>query len=184
MKSYPSDLTEKQFEMLLTFIPKLSNKGRPPKWQLIKILNAILYVVRSGCAWRMLPHEFPPWQSVYYHFAKWKTSGLWKQIHDALVIENRIKAGRNPTPSAAVIDSQSVKTTEIPRERGYDAGKKVNGRKRHILVDTMGLIIGYYCSHCRYPGPGWCQTAFRTCNRLFSEIEACMGRWRICRKTY
>ena len=142
MKGYPSDLTEKQFEIVMNIVPVPSQLGRPLGWSFIGILNAILYIVRSGCAWRMMPNDFPPWQTVYYHFNKWKKSGLWKKIHDSLVCETRVKMGREPTPSAGIIDSQSVKTTEIPGERGYDAGKKVNGRKRHILVDTTGLIIG------------------------------------------
>jgi putative transposase len=141
-KGYPSDLTEKQFEIIMNIVPFPSRLGRPLGWSFIEILNAILYIVRSGCAWRMMPNDFPPWQTVYYHFSKLKKSGLWKKIHDHLVCETRVKTSREPTPSAGIIDSQSVKTTEIPGKRGYDAGKRINGRKRHIIVDTIGLIIG------------------------------------------
>jgi putative transposase len=104
-------------------------------------LNAIFYIVRSGCTWRMLPHDLPPWKTVYHYFRLWRKDGTWERINSALRVEVRVAAGREPEPSAAVIDSQSVKTTETPGVRGYDAGKKVNGRKRHLLVDTLGLVL-------------------------------------------
>jgi putative transposase len=106
-----------------------------------EILNAIFYIVRSGCTWRMLPHDLPPWKTVYHYFRLWRKDGTWERINSALRVEVRVAAGREPEPSAAVIDSQSVKTTETPGVRGYDAGKKVNGRKRHLLVDTLGLVL-------------------------------------------
>jgi putative transposase len=107
-----------------------------------EILNAIFYVLRTGCAWRLLPHDFPPWETVYYRFNSWRKDGTWQKIHDAMVKSTRKKAGRKESPSAGIIDSQSVKTTDAGGERGYDAGKKINGRKRHILTDTIGLLIG------------------------------------------
>jgi len=104
-------------------------------------LNAIFYIVRSGCTWRMLPHDLPPWKTVYHYFRLWRKDGTWERINSALRVEVRVAAGREPEPSAAVMDSQTVKTTETPGVRGYDAGKKVNGRKRHLLVDTLGLVL-------------------------------------------
>jgi putative transposase len=106
-----------------------------------EVLNAIFYVLRSGCAWRMLPHEFPAWQTVYGYFNQWRKDGTWERINTVLREEVRRRAGREPTPSAGIIDSQTVKTTEQGGPHGYDAGKKINGRKRHLLVDTLGLVL-------------------------------------------
>lgn len=106
-----------------------------------EVVNALFYLLRSGCSWRMLPHEFPPWQTVYSYFAQWRNDGTFKKINDTLRVRLRLAAGREEQPSAAILDSQTVKTTETKGERGFDAGKGVNGRKRHILVDTMGLLL-------------------------------------------
>lgn len=140
-KSYPSNLTPGQMEIVQSLVT-LPSTGRPMKWPLVDIINGIMYLVRTGCQWRFLPSDFPPWQTVYYRFNRWKKNGTWKYIHDYLVKLTRTASGRHQDPSAGIIDSQSVKTTESPGERGYDAGKKIKGRKRHILVDTIGLIIG------------------------------------------
>jgi len=140
-KPYPTDLTNEQKRILEPLIPGPKTRGRPRTVDIWAVLNAIFYVLRTGCAWRMLPHDFPAWQTVYYYFRQWKKSGVFAAMNDALRADLRTAGGRKPDPSAAILDSQSVKTTEQGGPRGYDAGKKINGRKRHVLVDTLGLLL-------------------------------------------
>jgi len=140
-KSYQTDLTDEQWKLLKPMLPKPAPRGRKRKVDLREVINAIFYLVHTGCQWRNLPHEFPAWQTVYGYFRSFKQSGLLEQINQRLRQRLRQAEGRKPTPSAAIIDSQSVKTTEQGGQRGFDAGKKINGRKRHILVDTIGLLL-------------------------------------------
>ncbi len=138
---YLTDLTDAEWRYLAPHLPTPKEGGRPRRHSVRDILNAIFYLLRSGCAWRLLPHDLPPWNTVYHYFRLWRLQGLWERLHAALHAAVRVKMGRPPQPSAAIIDSQSVKTSTVGGPRGYDGGKKVNGRKRHLLVDTQGLLI-------------------------------------------
>ena len=139
-KPYPSDLTDAQWDIIRPLIP-VSKVGRPRVHDMREVLNSILYLIRSGCQWDMLPHDLLPKSTVYDYFAQWRDDGTWQRILDALRQKVRVAAGKEPSPSAAIIDSQTVKGSEVGGERGYDGGKKINGVKRHIVVDTLGLLI-------------------------------------------
>jgi putative transposase len=139
---YTSDLTDAQWQLVEYCFPAPSRIGRPREHAPRELLNAVFYVVTTGCQWRNLPTDFPRWGTTYHYFRTWKRNGLWQTIHDHLREQVRLVDGREAQPSAAIIDSQRVKSSECSEERGFDAGKKINGRKRHILVDTLGLLLG------------------------------------------
>ena len=140
-KTYPTDLSDKQWKLLAAMLPPPEQFGRKRSVDLREVFNALCYLARAGCQWRMLPQEFPKWQTVYYYFARWRDTQWFVQLNDKLRQKLRRAVGKKAHPSAAIIDSQSVKTDEQAQARGYDAGKKVKGRKRHILVDTLGLLL-------------------------------------------
>jgi len=138
---YPTDLTDSQWNLIKEYLPPAKPGGRPRTLDLRMVINALFYVLKTGCQWRMLPREYPKWQSVYSYFRQWRDDGTWQRLHARLRARVRQQAGRHKHPTAGCLDSQSVATTLVPGVRGYDAGKHVMGRKRHLLVDTLGLLL-------------------------------------------
>src|SRR4030095_4107009 len=141
---YPTDLTEAQWTLLLALLPvrkwRPGGPGRPP-YDLRRVLNGRLYLLKTGCQWRMLPREFGKWNTIYSYFKRWRQEGVWAKLMEVLRQFERRRQGRQPEPSAGSVDSQSIKTATQHTEVGFDGGKKIKGRKRHLFVDTLGLII-------------------------------------------
>jgi putative transposase len=145
MAIYPTDVNEAAWALIRSHLPPAKPGGRPRSTDLRGVVNAIFYLLRTGCQWRLLPRCFPPWGTVYHYFRIWLGTGVWVKLHRSVYTLARLAAGRNPCPSVVIMDGQSVKTTELGGSRGFDAHKRVKGRKRHILVDTLGLLVTSRC---------------------------------------
>jgi putative transposase len=160
-QNYPTDLTDRQWECIKDHIPAAKPGGRPRSLEMRQVVNAILYLLKSGCQWRMLPRDYPNCKSVYDYFRRWRDDGTWKRIHDTLRAELRRRLGRHKHATAGCLDSQSVKTSAGAGERGYDSGKNVKGRKRHILVDTLGLLMAVVVTAASVSDPAGAKQLFK-----------------------
>jgi transposase len=176
--SYPTDLTDEQWELLSPLLPAAKSGGRPRTVHLRDILNAIFYMVVAGGAWRLLPHDFPCWKTVYHYFRAWRLDGTWERIHDQCVQWERVAQGHDSAPSAASLDSQSVKIG-IPTEIavGYDGGKHIKGRKRHLMVDTLGFVLMVVVTAANISDPKGARLLFERLNKFTDRIRRLVLIW-------
>jgi putative transposase len=181
---YPTAMTDSQWDVIKDLIPVPKPGGRPRVLDMRRVNNAIFYVVVGGIQWRMLPKEYPNWKSVYHYFRQWGRDGTWQHIHDILRARVREQAGRHKHPTAGCLDSQSAKTTEAGGVRGYDAGKRVNSRKRHILVDTLGNLLEVVVHAADIQDRDGAKLLFNTFATGRCPFAQSLGGWRLSRATH
>src|SRR5918998_4937566 len=171
-RRYPTDLSDDEWGYLRPYLPEPARRGRPRLHGLRAILDAVFYVLKSGCPWRWLPREFPPWKTVYDWFRRWRIDGTWERLNAELRELLRARLGRDPNPSAGIVDSQSARTTGVGgTERGFDPAKKVEGRKRHVLVDTEGLVLKARVHSAKVPDADGIKLLLESVRNRFTRLS-------------